>query len=251
MVGVIGFEPTTPSSRTRCSTRLSHTPTLAGVITAGPRHRKLVRRLSIRAGAGPQVGPPRYDRHAIASTPRPSSRAARCALFRSRRQAALLTFRGLTKVTFRGLINERQIPLDPRETHQLSRVAVRPKGMSRAALAAEWLQPPDRLRLRLGLGLGLGLRLGLGLGLRLGLGHCQHSLSYVLVSRMPPFLAAGHYAGLGTPDEWSDSNIRILLQRTCLRMLRDDRYRITPTSGSTGAFRNRVTTVGAGLALRW
>src|SRR5882757_9488905 len=27
LVGVIGFEPTTPSSRTRCSTRLSHTPT--------------------------------------------------------------------------------------------------------------------------------------------------------------------------------------------------------------------------------
>jgi hypothetical protein len=161
-----------------------------------------VRRLSIRAGAGPQVGPPRYDRHAIASTPRPSRRAARGALFRSRRQAALLTFRGLIKVTFRGLINERQIPLDPRETHQLSRVAVRPKRMSRAALATERLQPPDRLRLRLGLGLGLGLglRLGLGLGLRLGLGHCQHSLSDVLVSRMPPFLAAGHCAGLGTFD---------------------------------------------------
>src|SRR6516225_8888840 len=27
MVGVAGFEPATPSSRTRCSTRLSHTPT--------------------------------------------------------------------------------------------------------------------------------------------------------------------------------------------------------------------------------
>ncbi|CAH1672160.1 hypothetical protein BOSEA31B_13809 [Hyphomicrobiales bacterium] len=26
MVGVAGFEPATPSSRTRCSTRLSHTP---------------------------------------------------------------------------------------------------------------------------------------------------------------------------------------------------------------------------------
>ena len=29
MVGVIGFEPTTPASRTRCSTRLSHTPTIS------------------------------------------------------------------------------------------------------------------------------------------------------------------------------------------------------------------------------
>ena len=28
MVGVIGFEPTTPSSRTRCATRLRYTPTL-------------------------------------------------------------------------------------------------------------------------------------------------------------------------------------------------------------------------------
>ena len=26
MVGVAGFEPATPASRTRCSTRLSHTP---------------------------------------------------------------------------------------------------------------------------------------------------------------------------------------------------------------------------------
>ena len=40
LVGVIGFEPTTPSSRTRCSTRLSHTPTLGGVITATPGGRK-------------------------------------------------------------------------------------------------------------------------------------------------------------------------------------------------------------------
>ena len=29
MVGVIGFEPTTPSSRTRCATRLRYTPTFA------------------------------------------------------------------------------------------------------------------------------------------------------------------------------------------------------------------------------
>ena len=30
VVGVAGFEPATPSSRTRCSTRLSHTPTFFG-----------------------------------------------------------------------------------------------------------------------------------------------------------------------------------------------------------------------------
>ena len=30
MVGVAGFEPATPSSRTRCSTRLSHAPIFAG-----------------------------------------------------------------------------------------------------------------------------------------------------------------------------------------------------------------------------
>ena len=30
MVGVAGFEPATPASRTQCSTRLSHTPTWRG-----------------------------------------------------------------------------------------------------------------------------------------------------------------------------------------------------------------------------
>src|SRR5580692_4467831 len=35
MVGAIGFEPTTPSSRTRCSTRLSHAPTNAAAYTSG------------------------------------------------------------------------------------------------------------------------------------------------------------------------------------------------------------------------
>lgn len=34
MVGVAGFEPATPSSRTRCSTRLSHTPTSGGRLIA-------------------------------------------------------------------------------------------------------------------------------------------------------------------------------------------------------------------------
>jgi hypothetical protein len=31
LVGVAGFEPATPSSRTRCSTRLSHTPTVGAI----------------------------------------------------------------------------------------------------------------------------------------------------------------------------------------------------------------------------
>src|SRR5690349_19697603 len=41
MVGVAGFEPATPSSRTRCSTRLSHTPTKrSGLITVPFQTRK-------------------------------------------------------------------------------------------------------------------------------------------------------------------------------------------------------------------
>ena len=32
MVGERGFEPPTPWSRTRCSTRLSHSPTCAGAL---------------------------------------------------------------------------------------------------------------------------------------------------------------------------------------------------------------------------
>jgi hypothetical protein len=32
LVGVAGFEPATPSSRTRCTTRLSHTPTFCGSV---------------------------------------------------------------------------------------------------------------------------------------------------------------------------------------------------------------------------
>src|SRR5271156_1070818 len=35
LVGVAGFEPAAPSSRTRCSTRLSHTPTDAAAYTFG------------------------------------------------------------------------------------------------------------------------------------------------------------------------------------------------------------------------
>ena len=33
LVGVAGFEPATPSSRTRCATRLRYTPTVGGLIT--------------------------------------------------------------------------------------------------------------------------------------------------------------------------------------------------------------------------
>ena len=40
LVGVIGFEPTTPSSRTRCATRLRYTPTEARLIAAVRRGRK-------------------------------------------------------------------------------------------------------------------------------------------------------------------------------------------------------------------
>ena len=37
MVGVRGFEPPTPASRTQCSTRLSHTPTVGAGLAASPR----------------------------------------------------------------------------------------------------------------------------------------------------------------------------------------------------------------------
>ena len=37
MVGVRGFEPPTPASRTQCSTRLSHTPTVGTGRSAAPR----------------------------------------------------------------------------------------------------------------------------------------------------------------------------------------------------------------------
>ncbi len=40
MVGVAGFEPATPASRTQCSTGLSHTPTSARLIALGFAHRK-------------------------------------------------------------------------------------------------------------------------------------------------------------------------------------------------------------------
>jgi hypothetical protein len=37
MVGVAGFEPATPASRTRCSTRLSHTPTWSAAYRGAPK----------------------------------------------------------------------------------------------------------------------------------------------------------------------------------------------------------------------
>jgi hypothetical protein len=40
MVGVAGFEPATPASRTQCSTGLSHTPTRTRLIALGFAHRK-------------------------------------------------------------------------------------------------------------------------------------------------------------------------------------------------------------------
>jgi hypothetical protein len=42
MVGVAGFEPATPASRTQCSTGLSHTPTRRRLIALGFAHRKKV-----------------------------------------------------------------------------------------------------------------------------------------------------------------------------------------------------------------
>jgi hypothetical protein len=74
MVGVAGFEPATPASRTRCSTRLSHTPTWEGAYKGasgapqggrggrrnsriGPLHRRRLRAIShaSRGGASPAV----------------------------------------------------------------------------------------------------------------------------------------------------------------------------------------------------
>jgi hypothetical protein len=40
MVGVAGFEPATPASRTQCSTGLSHTPTRTRLIALAFAHRK-------------------------------------------------------------------------------------------------------------------------------------------------------------------------------------------------------------------
>jgi hypothetical protein len=40
MVGVAGFEPATPASRTQCSTGLSHTPTRTRLIALAFLHRK-------------------------------------------------------------------------------------------------------------------------------------------------------------------------------------------------------------------
>jgi hypothetical protein len=42
LVGVAGFEPATPASRTQCSTGLSHTPTRTRLIALGFAHRKKV-----------------------------------------------------------------------------------------------------------------------------------------------------------------------------------------------------------------
>ena len=40
LVGVAGFEPATPASRTQCSTGLSHTPTRTRLIALGFAYRK-------------------------------------------------------------------------------------------------------------------------------------------------------------------------------------------------------------------
>jgi hypothetical protein len=48
LVGVIGFEPTTPSSRTRCATRLRYTPTEARLIASARQGRKHARHSRFR-----------------------------------------------------------------------------------------------------------------------------------------------------------------------------------------------------------
>src|SRR5437870_4473717 len=66
LVGVAGFEPATPSSRTRCSTRLSHTP-MARFIYGGP-SRPQAREFSM--GSGPATRVLGADREAIAAATR-------------------------------------------------------------------------------------------------------------------------------------------------------------------------------------
>jgi hypothetical protein len=69
LVGVAGFEPATPTSRTWCSTRLSHTPppVASGSITASSSGRKPIKG-SERRLAAPRLraaGEPSIDRRAM------------------------------------------------------------------------------------------------------------------------------------------------------------------------------------------
>src|SRR5216684_5663197 len=87
MVGVAGFEPATPSSRTRCSTRLSHTPTsLAGGLIALPllgcKHcqKPIARSPSPEAQARAKAGSTEPTQKSVAGTPASPRCAAAIAL---------------------------------------------------------------------------------------------------------------------------------------------------------------------------
>src|SRR6476659_5222567 len=60
LVGVAGFEPATPASRTQCSTGLSHTPTRTRLIDFGLAHRKKPdegREIPVDVGLNTQILP--------------------------------------------------------------------------------------------------------------------------------------------------------------------------------------------------
>src|SRR6478736_10530156 len=60
LVGVAGFEPATPASRTQCSTGLSHTPTRTRLIAFGLAHRKKPdegREIPVDVGLNTQILP--------------------------------------------------------------------------------------------------------------------------------------------------------------------------------------------------
>src|SRR5579872_5443651 len=71
MVGVAGFEPATPSSRTRCATRLRYTPTAGGLITPAPAKPQACETLERQMTAEPGTRLLKADKDAIAA-------AARC-----------------------------------------------------------------------------------------------------------------------------------------------------------------------------
>src|SRR5438270_5893183 len=60
MVGVAGFEPATPASRTQCSTGLSHTPTWNAAYSLGfrrPQAAELRKLISVNVGLKTQILP--------------------------------------------------------------------------------------------------------------------------------------------------------------------------------------------------
>src|SRR3984893_6633146 len=75
LVGVAGFEPATPASRTQCSTGLSHTPTRTRLIALGFAHRKNPDRTPIEDLNPMIVG---LTTQMIATSPAAVADAARC-----------------------------------------------------------------------------------------------------------------------------------------------------------------------------